>query len=171
MKSFTKAHTKNITNTVWLVLIAFCFSCSSNNNGLNDADINVAKITSDLKPNASKLSLYNKMGRQGAIDKIVDNLINIIGQDDVIFAHFAHSNVSHFRKNLSIFLCAITDGPCQYIGDNMQDIHRGMYINKNQFNHFVELFIEAMKVADISYPLQNQLLARLAPLRRKIIKI
>jgi hemoglobin len=53
----------------------------------------------------------------------------------------------------------------------MQDIHQGMYINKNQFNHFVELFIEAMKVSDISYPLQNQLLARLAPLRRKIIKI
>jgi len=53
----------------------------------------------------------------------------------------------------------------------MQDIHRGMYINKNQFNHFVELFIDAMEAAKISYPMQNELLARLAPLRESIIKI
>jgi hypothetical protein len=46
-----------------------------------------------------------------------------------------------------------------------------MYINKNEFNHFVELFIQAMDAADISYPIQNLLLARLAPLRKNIIKM
>jgi hemoglobin len=111
------------------------------------------------------------MGEQAALDKVVENLINIIGQDDVIFPHFANSNVSYFRKSLTLFLCDIVDGPCQYSGDTMQDIHRGMYINKNQFNHFVELFIEAMDASDISYPIQNELLARLAPLRKNIISI
>ena len=81
------------------------------------------------------------------------------------------NTITYFRKNLTVFLCHIVDGPCEYSGDTMQDIHRGMYINKNQFNHFVELFIDAMEAAEISYPMQNQLLARLAPLRESIIKI
>ena len=53
----------------------------------------------------------------------------------------------------------------------MEDIHRGMKININQFNHFVELFITAMDTANIAYPTQNKLLARLAALRKTIIKI
>lgn len=116
-------------------------------------------------------SLYQKMGEKPALDNIIDNLINIIGQDDVVFSHFAQSNVTRFKDQLTVFLCHLADGPCQYKGDSMEDIHQGMYINKNEFNHFVELFIQAMDAADISYPVQNKLLARLAPLRKTIIKM
>lgn len=144
-----------INKYIVLALLSVCSSCAT----LNNEQIN------------NENSLYAKMGQQTAIDNIVDNLINIIGQDDLIFAHFAESNIRYFRKNLTLFLCNISDGPCQYNGDSMQDIHRGMRINENQFNHFVELFIDAMDAAGISYPLQNQLLARLAPLRKNIIKI
>lgn len=143
-----------------ILLLLSCLSCSSSRNHQGE--------TKDEQTNNS---LYVKMGEQAALDKVVENLINIIGRDDVIFPHFANSNVSYFRKNLTLFLCDIVDGPCQYSGDTMQDIHRGMHINKNQFNHFVELFIEAMDVSGISYPIQNELLARLAPLRKKIISI
>ena len=137
------------------MLVVACFSCSS----LNSNNI-------DAPP-----SLYQKIGQQPALAKIVDNLINLIGQDKVIFAHFAQSNVSYFKEKLTFFLCHLTDGPCQYKGDTMQDIHRGMLIDKNQFNHFVELFITAMDASGISYPIQNELLARLAPMRKDIIKI
>lgn len=150
-----KSRIKTVTKLITLTLLAGCFSCSSSNNN-------------KVEPIAS---LYQKLGEKPAIAEIIDNLINIIGQDDVVFAHFAQSNVSHFKEKLTVFLCQITDGPCAYQGDTMQDIHQGMYINKNQFNHFVELFIDAMEESNISYPVQNELLARLAPLRESIIKI
>lgn len=154
MKNAIKSRIKTVKKLITLTLLAGCFACSSAKN--------------EVEP---KASLYQKIGEQPAITAIVDNLINIIGQDDVIFAHFAQSNVSHFKEKLTVFLCQITDGPCAYKGDTMQDIHQGMYINKNQFNHFVELFIDAMEESNISYPIQNELLARLAPLRESIIKI
>lgn len=146
---------KITTASIIFIFSTFCFSCST-----------VNKNDSTKAP-----SLYVKLGQQPALDKIINNLITIIGNDDVVFDHFADSNITYFRKNLTVFLCHITDGPCEYSGDTMQDIHRGMYINKNQFNHFVELFIDAMEAAEISYPMQNELLARLAPLRESIIKI
>jgi hemoglobin len=146
---------KIVKASIILILLASCLSCS----------------TANTNKSIKTPSLYVKLGQQPALDKIIDNLITIIGNDDVVFDHFADSNITYFRKNLTVFLCHITDGPCEYSGDTMQDIHRGMYINKNQFNHFVELFIDAMEAAEISYPMQNELLARLAPLRESIIKI
>ncbi|MBA6417357.1 group 1 truncated hemoglobin [Colwellia sp. 6M3] len=150
-----KIEMTTITKSALLMLLVGCISCASPNNTAVD----------------NEPSLYQQIGEKPAIDKIIDNLVNIIGQDEVVFAHFAQSNVTNFKEKLSVYLCHITDGPCQYNGDTMQDIHRGMYIDTNQFNHFVELFISAMDEANISYPIQNQLLARLAPLRESIFKM
>ncbi|MFC6806650.1 group 1 truncated hemoglobin [Methylophaga thalassica] len=68
-----------------------------------------------------------------------------------------------------LYLCATSDGPCQYNGDSMQQIHDGMDINERDFNHLVDLLIDAMNETGISHPIQNQLLARLVPLRKQII--
>lgn len=144
---------KYITKAITLILITSCVSCATSN-----------KTTSEV-------SLYQKLGGKPAIEKIVNNLINVIGHDEIIFAHFAQSNVSHFKKSLSVYLCHISDGPCQYKGDTLEDIHRGMNINKNEFNHFVELFISALDASDINQRVQNLLLARLAPTRKNIINI
>ena len=149
-----------IKSYLLLIILASSAACSTSNNSLSEPEYSTAKQ-----------SLYVELGQQATLDKLVDNLINIIGQDEIIFNHFADSNVPHFRKELSIFLCQISDGPCQYDGDTMEDIHRGMQINTNQFNHFVELFITAMDASGIAYRTQNKLLARLASLRKSIIKI
>lgn len=154
----------NMKKSIILLLLMSCLACSSPSGNI-DSHIN-SHNSEQTQP-----SLYETMGKKPALDSIIDNLINIIGQDDVVFAHFAQSNVTRFKDQLTVFLCHLADGPCQYKGDSMEDIHQGMYINKNEFNHFVELFIEAMDAADISYPIQNLLLARLAPLRKTIIKM
>lgn len=105
------------------------------------------------------------------LENVVDNLVNNIGQDDVIFHFFADSNVTRFKEKLYLHLCEVADGPCKYDGDSMIDIHTGMKIQEGDFNHLVELLIKAMDSAGVSYPLQNTLLYRLAPMRADIIKI
>lgn len=117
----------------------------------------------------SSTSLYEKLGGEEGVERIVNNLTNNIGHDEQIFHYFAAANVTRFKKNLTQHLCAITDGPCQYGGDSMEQIHQGMEINERDFNHLVDLLIDAMDEANISHPTQNLLLARLAPLRQRII--
>jgi len=117
----------------------------------------------------SETTLYNKLGGEEGVNNIVENLIQEIGQDEQIFHYFAEARVSRFRENLIEHFCAISDGPCQYTGDNMVDIHTGMDINESDFNHMVDLLINAMNTEGIPHRIQNQLIARLAPLREEII--
>ncbi len=114
-------------------------------------------------------TLYDQLGGEPGIDRIVKNLIQNIGHDEQVFHYFAEANVKRFREHLAWHLCDISDGPCTYSGDTMKQIHDGMEINERDFNHLVDLLIEAMYEADVPHPVQNQLLARLAPLRKDII--
>lgn len=114
-------------------------------------------------------TLYDKLGGEAGVEKIVTHLVNNIGRDQRIFHYFAEANVKRFREHLAWHLCDISDGPCDYTGDSMRQIHDGMDINERDFNHLVDLLIDAMYQAGVSHQVQNQLLARLAPLRRDII--
>lgn len=116
-----------------------------------------------------KSSLYDKLGGEAGVEKIVNKLVQNIGHDKQVFHYFAEANVTRFKKHLAWHLCDISDGPCHYTGDNMQLIHDGMNINERDFNHLVDLLIDAMYQADVPHHVQNQLLARLAPLRKDII--
>ena len=53
----------------------------------------------------------------------------------------------------------------------MVAIHTGMHITEKDFNHVVDLLINAMNEQDVSHSLQNDILSRMAPLRDEIIKM
>ncbi|WP_440054974.1 group I truncated hemoglobin [Pseudoalteromonas sp. T1lg65] len=116
-------------------------------------------------------TLYQQIGEQAGLERLVDAFINQIGNDDKVFHYFKHTNITHFRNGFISHMCDVLDGPCEYQGDNMVQIHTGMNINEHDFNHVVDLLIKAMNEADIEHPVQNKILARLAPMRGEIIKI
>lgn len=129
----------------------------------------VLLLTAACAKGTGQPTLYDRLGGEQGVDKIVNHLVQNIGHDQQIFHYFAEANVKRFKKHLAWHLCDISDGPCDYTGDSMQQIHDGMQINERDFNHLVDLLIDAMYKAGVSHPVQNQLLARLAPLRTDII--
>ncbi|HET8807839.1 MAG TPA: group 1 truncated hemoglobin [Methylophaga sp.] len=116
-----------------------------------------------------KTTLYEDLGGAPGIEAIVENFIKGIASDPEIFPYFADSHVSRFREKITEHFCHISDGPCQYTGDNMVDIHVGMDITESHFNRTVDLLYVAMEQENIPHPTQNRLIARLAPLRKQII--
>ncbi|MCH2088255.1 MAG: group 1 truncated hemoglobin [Pseudoalteromonas sp.] len=116
-------------------------------------------------------TLYQQLNGKQGVEKLVESFINQIGHDERILAYFKQSNVAHFRQGFITHLCSVTDGPCEYKGDNMVDIHTGMNISKKDFNRVVELLINAMDEQQIPQTVQNKILSRLAPLRPEIIDI
>lgn len=118
---------------------------------------------------SSKKTLYDALGGQRTIDTISTEFVREISYSKAIRPYFAQTNVKRFQSALSQHLCMVTDGPCSYEGDDMAKIHGGMNITEADFNATVELMTNAMKTAGVSYPLQNKVLKRLAPMRRDII--
>lgn len=113
--------------------------------------------------------LYEQLGGGAGLEKIVDSFIDNIGKDPQILPYFADAKVSHFRTFFLEHLCAVSDGPCTYTGDSMEDIHTGMHIDEADFNRVVELLVDALEQNHIPFTTQNRLLERLAPLRGGVI--
>lgn len=130
-------------------------------------------LTSDTKQatlqQESSHQLYHDIGGDEGIERITDAFIKQIARDPDILPYFAKSSVSHFKQGFISHLCATVNGPCEYKGDSMIDIHTGMNIDEKDFNRTVELLIAALEDAGISYRDQNRILKALAPLRGEII--
>lgn len=114
-------------------------------------------------------SLYEQIGGQAAVEQITDNFIAEIEFNATIFPYFKDSDIDRFRSKFIEHLCVNTGGPCQYSGDSMLDVHKGMHISERDFNLTVDLLINAMSKAHISHRLQNRILARLAPMRKDML--
>ena len=61
--------------------------------------------------------------------------------------------------------------PGTFRGAQMEQVHAGMNITESEFNHGVDLFINAMTKADIPHSLQNKILAVIIHTRDQMIYI
>jgi hemoglobin len=117
----------------------------------------------------TQVNIYQQLGGQPKIEEVVDNFITEIEFDAVLFTFFKDSNIERFREKLSEHICMLTGGPCKYSGDSMQQVHAGMNITEAEFNHSVDLFINAMTKADIPHSVQNKVLAVIIHTRDQMI--
>ncbi len=114
-------------------------------------------------------NLYQTLGGKAKINEIVDNFINEIAFDQETYAFFKDSNMQRFKDKLSEQLCVMAEGPCTYTGDSMEQVHTGMNITEANFNHGVDLFINAMNKAEIPHTVQNRLLKEMAKTRKQML--
>ncbi|WP_082943528.1 group 1 truncated hemoglobin [Mycobacterium sp. 1274761.0] len=79
----------------------------------------------------SASSLYQRIGGYDVIAAVIDDLFAILHEDPG-FARFfgGRSNDSFIRSRQLLVdqMCALSGGPCQYIGRNMKTSHSGLGI-------------------------------------------
>lgn len=114
--------------------------------------------------------LYKRLGEMQSIEAVVDQLVVEISYDKELFPYFKQTNAKRFKTKLAEQICMISDGPCQYSGDSMEQSHAGMNISKRHFNRLVEALQRSMNKAEIPYTAQNELIKRLASMRSEIIQ-
>jgi len=120
-------------------------------------------------PQLDDRPLYEQLGGIEGIERLADRVVRQLAADAVVRDHFKGIDVRRFRTRLAEHLCVVADGPCEYRGDSMLEVHRGMDIDQRAFNAVVEDLIRAMESLRIPTPAQNRLLARLAPMHTDII--
>ena len=115
-------------------------------------------------------SLYRGLGEQAGITRIVEGMLLNAARNPRISRHFQDIDIERLRDKLVEQFCVEAGGPCEYTGDSMEESHKGLNISRADFNALVEDLIEAMEAEGIAVPVQNRLLARLAPMRGQIIE-
>jgi hemoglobin len=125
--------------------------------------------SSSVTPDNDSTSIYEQLGGAKKIEEIVDNFITEIEFNSQIFQFFENTDVSRFREKLIEHLCMLSNGPCEYTGDTMVQVHGGMGITEREFNLTVDLFINAMDRANVPHRMQNKLIATMTHTRKDII--
>ena len=114
---------------------------------------------------ASEPTVYDQLGGEPVITKVVDDLINNVTHDNRISSIFANANLPHLKKMLVEQICNVSGGPCTYTGKNMPDAHKGMNLKSADFNALVEDLQIAFRQNNVPLGAQNKLLAILAPMK------
>jgi hemoglobin len=128
-------------------------------------------LTAQAQQAPSSASLYHALGAQAGIEKLVDNFVMRLVADPRIKEQFAKTNLVELRARLSEQFCVVSGGPCVYKGADMKSAHSNLDITRADFNALVEGLQLAMDQQGIAFTVQNQLLARLAPMHRDVITV
>lgn len=129
----------------------------------------VALLGACTRVPARPATLYDELGGQAGVAAITENLLDAFAADPQVAPLFAHVDIRRWKRVFADYLCQTADGPCHYTGDSMEEVHRGMHINEAMFNHVVEDLITAMNRQHVPVPVQNRLIARLAPSRAQML--
>ncbi len=113
--------------------------------------------------------LYNAFGGKTGLAALMDDFVARLVVDSRTKPFFERADLDNLKAQLTDQLCALSGGPCQYGGRDMKAAHEGMGVRTSHFNALVEVLQQSMDAKKIPFPVQNRMLALLAPMHRDII--
>jgi hemoglobin len=120
---------------------------------------------------SGKDPLYLALGEKAGLVKLMDDFMPRLVADPRTGPFFKPANQQHIKEQLVEQFCALSGGPCVYKGVDMKTAHSEQDINKGHFNALVEVLQQAMDAQGIPFRVQNQLLAKLAPMYRAVVTV
>jgi hemoglobin len=114
-------------------------------------------------------ALFQALGQREGLGRLTDVFVDRLIADPRIGHHFKGIRPAHLKKQIPDFICLVLGGGCAYEGDTMKRSHADLKIDRAEFLRMVELLQDSMDALGIPFAVQNQLLARLAPMHRDII--
>lgn len=115
-------------------------------------------------------SLYDRLGGKPAIEAVVNDFIDLVGQDTRIRALPKPERVPALKASLTDLVCQAAGGPCEYRGRDMKTAHAGMEIDGAQFDAVVDDLVRTLKKYEVPAREQNEILALLGPMRSDIVE-
>jgi len=124
---------------------------------------------SQSKPSAS---LYERLGRYDGIARIADEYLKGVRADPQ-FARFSGrgaDSLARARQLLKDQLCALTGGPCVYIGRDMRRAHGGLGITDAEWSVSMKYMEGALEKCQVSGTEKREFLAVIESLRQQIVE-
>ncbi|MBO8172114.1 MAG: group 1 truncated hemoglobin [Bacillaceae bacterium] len=115
-------------------------------------------------------TLYERLGGQEAIAKVVDYFYDRILADDQVNHYFKNTDMNKQRRHQALFITYATGGPNQYPGLDMKKAHEGMGISDKDFDAIVNHLAAALKHFDVDDETIQEVAASLEPLRKDIVE-
>ncbi|WP_421933070.1 group I truncated hemoglobin [Phenylobacterium sp.] len=103
------------------------------------------------------------------VARIVDGALDRGVADPKLEEIFHATDMERLRRTLKEQIAYLLGAPAHYTGRDMKTTHKDQGINTAEFNRLVEHLQLAMDQEGVAYRAQNQLLAKLAPMKRDVV--
>lgn len=114
--------------------------------------------------------LYTRLGGDTVVTQVVNQTIDTVAQDFRVNQSFDKVNLKRVKTKLVEQICSLTGGGCEYTGDEMKLVHKGLKITEREFYALVEALREALVDNGVGEREKNELLAILAPMKRLVVE-
>lgn len=119
---------------------------------------------------ADTAALYERMGGEPVMTKVVNQTIDTVAQDPRVNQSFDQINLKRLKTKLVEHTCSLTGGGCDYTGDEIKQVHKGLKITEREFYAMVEALRQALDDHGVGEREKNELLAILAPMKRLVVE-
>lgn len=117
-------------------------------------------------------SLYQRLGGYDAIAAVVDDFFGRLAADKLngqFLATLADDRKEQARQLTIDFICNKTGGPCLYLGRNMLETHKGMGINKADWDASVVELNATLDKFEVQGKEREEVLGFIASLEPEIV--
>jgi hemoglobin len=116
----------------------------------------------NARDHLTEVSLYRRLGGYDVIASIIDDMFLLL-QADPRFTRFgtgrSMDSLKRARQLIVDQICALSGGPCVYIGRDMKTSHTGLNITNSEWNANLELTRQALENNGIRGPEQAEFLS------------
>ena len=115
-------------------------------------------------------TLYERVGRYDAISAIVDEFLKGVRADPQL-SRFIGRSADSLKRARQLFkeqLCALTGGPCVYLGRDMKTAHGGLHINEADWAASTKYMGAALDKAHVSGSEKSEFLALIESFKPQI---
>jgi hemoglobin len=114
-------------------------------------------------------TLFEKIGGQPTLEKVVDNFHQRILADSSLSGFFAKTDMKKQRGHQIAFFSQILDGPKDYKGRPMEKTHTGMSLQQTHFDAIAKHLSESMTSAGVSAEDTKAAVERVSKLKSAIL--
>lgn len=118
-------------------------------------------------------SLYQRLGGYDALAAVTDDFIGRLVTDSSLNRFFGgHGKDSQGRIRQLVLdqLCAVTGGPCVYIGRDMKTTHAGLGITQANWDTSVQLLVATLNKFKVPQQEQQEVLTAVSTLKGDIVE-
>ena len=115
------------------------------------------------------MTLYEDVGGQQAIERIVDTFYQRVLADDTVKDFFAHTDMQKQLRHQTAFLSYALGGSKQYTGRSMEKAHSGLNLQPEHFDAIVKHLGDALAAHGVSPDGISAALDRVATLKDAVL--
>jgi len=133
------------------------------------------KMDVQKAPEPRILSLWDRLGGEPAVTRVVDDFFNYVNEDKIDITRGGEiklddKKIAEFKKNVVAFISSASGGPIPYKGKSMKEVHKGMGITDAEFDATAQALVKALKKNGVKQADVDELMNAVAGTRKDIVE-